>query len=384
MKKYISLLIFSSIFLSACQPDNKHAQLAKLEREREALTEKINQLKAELSGEDPIPNNNNRIPHVRIEKIMPSDFRHFIKVQGTVESDNNILVSSRSSGLIKKISVQTGDKIFKNQLLVEIDGAVLESSMAELEQALGLAETIYQRQKRLWDKGIGSEIEFLQAKNNKDSLEKKMKTLQEQYKLTKITAPISGTIDEVMMKEGEMAAAGMGAVRIVQLSRLKITASLSENYISSVKINDMVQVEIPVLNEKFDQTIGSVSQVIDPQNRTFRIEIPVPKGQSNLKPNMLAIVTINDYSDPEALSIPQNIVQKTGAGQFIFSAEKKNGRWLVSKRFIVTGKDYDNQVEIKNGLEPGEYVVTFGYQNLAEGQIVEIEDTEQPKPSVNQ
>lgn len=378
MKKYILLLIFISVFLSACGPANKQAQLAKLEREREILTEKIESLKAELSGNDFIPsNNNNRIPHVRIEKIEPSNFRHFIKVQGTVESDNNILVPSRSSGLIKKIYVQAGDKISKDRLLAELDGAVLESSMAELEQAFSLAETIYKRQKRLWDKGIGSEIEFLQAKNNKESLEKKIQTLQEQYKLTKITAPISGTIDEVMIKEGEMAVAGMAAVRIVQLSRLKITASLAENYISSVKINDMVHVEIPVLNEEYDQTIGSVSQVIDPQNRTFRIEIPVPNGQINLKPNMLAVVTINDYSNPEALSVPQNIVQKTGSDQFIFSAEKKNGSWLVSKRFIVTGKDYDNQVEIKNGLEPGEFVVTFGYQNLAEGQKVEIDETEQ-------
>lgn len=376
MKKYLLLLIFSSVFLSACQPANKQAQLAKLEREREALTEKIEKLKTELSGNDSISNNNNRISHVRIEKIEPSNFKHFIKVQGTVESDNNILVSSRSSGLIKKIYVQAGDKITKDQLLAEIDGAVLESSKAELEQALSLAETIYKRQKRLWDKGIGSEIEFLQAKNNKESLEKKIQTLEEQYKLTKVTAPISGTIDEVMIKEGEMTAAGKAAVRIVQLSRLKVTASLSENYISSVKINNLVQVEIPVLNESFNQTIGSVSQVIDPQNRTFRIEIPVPKDQFNIKPNMLAVVTINDYSNPEALSVPQNIVQKTGAGQFIFSAEKKNGRWLVRKRFIVTGKDYNNLVEIKKGLEPGEFVVTFGYQNLAEGQIVEIEETE--------
>jgi len=379
MQKYIILFILSIVILSACQPSDKLAELAKLEREKEALTEKIEKLKAELSGNGSIPNNNNnnRIPHVRVEEIEPSNFRHFIKVQGTVESDNNILVSSRSSGLIKKIYVQAGDKISKNQLLAEIDGAVLESSMAELKHALSLAETIYERQKRLWDKGIGSEIELLQAKNNKESLEKKIKTLQEQYKLTKITAPIPGTIDEVMIKEGEMAAAGMAAVRIVQLSRLKITASLSENYISSIKTNDLVQVEIPVLNESFNQTIGSVSQVIDPQNRTFRIEIPVPKDLINLKPNMLAVVTINDYSNPEALSVPQNIIQKTGTGQFLFSAEKKNGRWIVNKRFLVTGKDYNNRVEIKKGLEPGEFIVTFGYQNLAEGQIVEIDETEE-------
>lgn len=376
MKKYFLLLIFGIYFISACQPSNKQTQLAELEKERDALTDKIEKLKAELSGNDSEAINNNRIPRIRIEKIEPSNFRHFITVQGTVESDNNIMVSSRTSGLIKKIYVKAGDKISKNQLLAEIDGAILESSLAELEQALSLAVTIYERQKRLWDKGIGSEIELLQAENTKDGLEKKIQTLQEQYKLTKVTAPISGTIDEVMIKEGEMAAAGMAAIRIVQLSRLKISASLSENYISNVKLNDQVQVEIPVLNKKFNQMIGSVSQVIDPQNRTFRIEIPVPNDQINLKPNMLAIVTINDYSNSKALSIPQNIIQATGNNQFIFTAGEKNGKWLASKRFIVTGKDYNNQVEIKEGLEPGEFVVTFGYQNLADGQTVEIDNPE--------
>lgn len=376
MKKYFLLLIFALYFLSACHPANKQAQLSKLEKEREALTEKIEKLKAELSGNDSPSINDNRIPRVRTEKIEPSNFRHFIKVQGTVESDNNILVSSRTSGLIKKIHVKTGDKISKNHLLAELDGAVLESSLAELEQALSLTVTIYERQKRLWDKGIGSEIEFLQAKNNKEGLEKKIQTLQEQYKLTKITAPISGTVDEVMIKEGEMAVAGMAAFRIVQLSRLKITASLSENYISNVNLKDQVQVEIPVLNKEFNQTIGSISQVIDPQNRTFRIEIPVPNDQINLKPNMLAVVIINDYSNSEALSVPQNIIQATGNNQFLFTAEEKNGKWFVSKRFIVTGKDYDNQVEIKKGLETGEFVVTFGYQNLADGQIVKIDNPE--------
>ncbi|MBN2246826.1 MAG: efflux RND transporter periplasmic adaptor subunit [Candidatus Aminicenantes bacterium] len=375
MKKSIFIILYGIYFLAACQPSSKQAQLAKLEKEREALTEKIEKLKAELSGNETI-SNNNQIPHVRIKKIESSDFRHFIQVQGTVESDNNIMVSSRASGLIKNIYVKSGDRISKGQLLADIDGAIIESNLAELDHALGLANTIYERQKRLWDKKIGSEIEFLQAKNNKESLEKKMLTLQEQYKLTKITAPITGTIDAVLIKEGEMTAAGMPAVRVVQLSRLKITASLSETYISNIQSNNQVQVEIPVLNRKFNQKIDSVSQIIDPQSRTFRVEIPVPKEQKDLKPNMLAVVTINDYFNPEALSIPQNIIQATGTSQFLFTAEEKNGKWTANKRYIVTGKDFDNQIEVKEGLAPGEFVVIFGYQNLADGQIVAIDNPE--------
>jgi RND family efflux transporter MFP subunit len=275
--------------------------------------------------------------------------------------------------MVKRLYVRQGDRVTEGQLLAELDGAVLESSLAELQNSLNLATTIYERQSRLWEKNIGSELEYLQAKNNRDNLEKRLNTLQEQYRLTKITSPIDGMVDDVLIKEGEMAMAGRGAIRIVQLSKLKIRASLSENYISRVRKGDPVRVSIPVADRTLNLTIDAVSQVIDPNNRTFNIEILLPAREQNLKPNMLAVVTINDYTNPQALTVPQNAVQETGDSQFLFVAEKQDGRWVARRRTVTPGEAYDNRLEILDGLKAGEIVITFGFQNLADGQPVSIQ-----------
>lgn len=373
MKKITLLLILGAFLLTACGPRDKQSQLQRMERQRDALNEKIEQLEAEIAQSSGGPAQTpEKVTYVAVKQANPLVFQHFIKVQGTVESDNNILIPSQTSGIVKKILVDEGDRVTKGQLLAELDGAIYESSIAEMENALDLANTIFERRKRLWDKNIGSEIEFLQAKNNKENLEKRLETLNEQYQLTKITSPINGTVDDIMIKEGEMAAAGRGAIRIVQLSRLKIVAALSENHISRIKKNDIVSVEIPVLGLNFKNSIGSVSQVIDPDNRTFDIEIEVPREQKNIKPNMLAVVTITDYTNPQAIVVPQNIIQKTGTENFLFSASKENGRWIASRKVVQTGENYNDRVEILAGLNPGDFVVISGFQNLADGQRVSV------------
>ncbi len=199
-----------------------------------------------------------------------------------------------------------------------------------------------------------------------------MATLKEQYKLAKIFSPLSGTIDKVLIKEGEMAAAGMGAIRVVQLSNLKIKVDLSEIYISRIKKKDLVHVSIPVTGGEFDLRVDAVSQVIDPENRTFQIEMKIPKSETGIKPNMLSVLMINDYSNQEALTVPVNIIQETGAGKFIFVAEQKNGDWIGRRRSVRTGKNYNDQIEVLSGLQEGEHVVTVGYQNLADGQNIAV------------
>jgi RND family efflux transporter MFP subunit len=360
------------LILAACGPPSEEAQLARLERQREALTEKIEKLKQEIAQKANPGVKSEKVMNVEISQVEKGIFRHYIQVQGTVESDNNVLVAPQSSGVVKKIHVQAGRKITRGQLLVELDGAILESSIAEVENGLKLANTIFERQQRLWNKNIGSEIEFLQAKNNKESLEKKLATLEEQYKMTKIFAPLSGTIDEVLIKEGEMAVAGMGAVRIVQLSNLKIKVDLSEIYTSRIKKNDLVHVNIPVTGKEFDLRVSAVSQVIDPNDRTFQIEIKIPQSEAGIKPNMLSVLMINDYTNQEALIVPLNIVQETGQEQFIFVAEPLDGNWIARRRSVKTGYSYNDRTEVLSGLEEGEHVVTFGYQNLADGQKLTV------------
>ncbi len=370
-RKYLVLLGIGLI-LVACGPRNDEAKLARLERQRDALTEEIEMLKQEIAQKARPSNRQEKLMNVRISQVEKGRFQHFIQVQGTVESDNNVLIAPQSSGIVKKIHVNASDKVTKGTLLAELDGSVLESSIAEVENGLKLAETIYERQKRLWDKNIGSEIEFLQAKNNKEGLEKRLATLKEQYKLTKIFTPLSGTVDEVLIKEGEMAVAGLGAIRVVQLSNLKIKVGLSEVYISRIKKNDLVHVRIPVIGREFDLRVDAVSQVIDPQNRTFQIEMRIPKSETGIKPNMLSVLTINDYTNDEALVVPLNIVQETGQDQFVFVAEQINGEWIARRRVVKTGNSYIDRAEISSGLQEGEYVVTFGYQNLADGQKLAV------------
>ena len=369
--KYL-VLLGMGLILTACGPRGEDAQLAQLEKQRDALTEKIERLKQDIAQKASPGVKPEKLINVKILPVEKGLFQHFIQVQGMVESDNNILVPPQSSGIVKKIHVYAGSKVTRGQLLAELDGSILESSIAEVENGLKLAQTIFERQQRLWNKNIGSEIEFLQAKNNKEGLEKRLATLKEQYKLTKIYSPLSGTVDKVLIKEGEMAAAGMGAIRVVQLSNLKIKVDLSEIYITRIKKKDLVHVSIPVTGREFDLRVDAVSQVIDPENRTFQIEMKIPKSEAGIKPNMLSVLMINDYSNPEALMVPQNIVQETGAGKFIFVAEQKNGDWIARRRPVRTGKNYNDRVEVLSGLQEGEHVVTVGYQNLADGQNIAV------------
>jgi membrane fusion protein, multidrug efflux system len=369
------ITILTGLFLvfGACRQGNDQAELGKLIQQRNALNKKIAQLQSQQntgsmeSVKAPVS--------VQISRVEPQEFRHFITVQGTVESESNILVSPQTPGLIRSIHVQTGDRVQRGQLLAEIDAAVIQRSIEEVKNGLELARTVYERRARLWEKNIGSEIEYLQAKNNKEGLEKKLQTLQEQYQMTLITAPITGTIDDVLIKEGEMAAGGYGAFRIVQLSRLKITASLSENYISHIRQNDLARISIPVAGIDFEQRLHAVSQVIDPNNRTFQIEIRVPLEIKNLKPNMLAVVTINDYTNLQALVVPRNIIQKTGENNFLFVAEPADGNMAARKRVVETGENYNNLVEITRGLKSGEQIIVFGFQNLGDGQIISVNGT---------
>jgi len=370
-RKYLALLGMSLI-LVACGPRSEEAQLAQLEGQRDALAEEIELLKQEIAQKSSPGVKREKLMNVKISQVEKGRFQHFIQVQGTVESDNNVLIAPQSSGVVKKIHVNAGNKVTKGQLLAELDGSILESSIAEVENGLKLAETIFERQQRLWDKNIGSEIEFLQARNNKVGMERRLATLKEQYKLTKIFTSLSGTVDEILIKEGEMAVAGMGAVRVVQLSNLKIKVDLSEVYISRIKINDLVHVKIPATGREFDLSVDAVSQVIDPENRTFQIEMKVPKSEAGIKPNMLSVLTINDYTNDEALIVPLNIVQETGQEQFIFVAGQINGEWIARRRSVKTGNSYIDRAEISSGLQEGEYVVIFGYQNLADNQKLAV------------
>ena len=378
MKKIVILTSICLLMLS-CAPGSEGAKLAKLKAKREALDKEIKQLEAGLKGKSQEVVITERTTSVQVSQVLPAEFNHFIQIKGSVESDNNIMVPPQSPGVVQKIHVKRGDSVSKGQLLAQLDASVLKSSIDEVKHGLELATTIFERQSRLWQKKIGSEIAYLQAKNNKESLEKRLKTLKEQHNLTRIESPISGHVDEILIKEGEAAAAGFGAFRIVQLSKLKIRAFLAENHITQVKRGDAVDIYIPSLSLNFQEPISSVSNVIDAKERTFTIEINIPKKYRDIKLNMITVLTINDYRRQEALTVPLKVIQKTGNDEFLFVAVQNGTKWQAQKRTVKSGLNYDDRVEIEKGLQSGEYVVTFGFQGLADGQPITISDSQFPE-----
>ncbi len=375
MKK-IFLMVLAVLTIAGCGSADKQSQLKELEAKRDEINIEIKQLLAEIALEKG-DNLHENAPFISLQLIKPSVFRHYIKTQGAVTSDNNILIPAQLDGVVKSIYVTEGEQVKAGQLLGQLDGAIYEKNITELKTSLDLARTIFERQERLWNKKIGSEIQYLQAKNNKDALEARLATLEETYRLTKIIAPISGTVDQILVKAGEGIGAGFGTVRVVKVSQLKIESFLSENYINHVHNGDSVNVTIPVLDKSFTSVVRSVSQVIDSKNRTFPVEVKIPAGMQDVKPNMMAILTINDYTKTDAITAPVNVVQNTGNSKFLFTAKPVNADgnlWKVVKKQVTTGLNYDGIIELTNGLLPNEYLVTVGYQNLADGQNVRVSD----------
>lgn len=328
------------------------------------------------SGKPPGPAAEQKAEYVRIGEVAPREFKHYIQVQGIIESDNFVLVPPEVSGLVEKIHVREGDRVKAGQLLIELDSDVFEAPLNAMKKSLELQTTIYERRERLWKKNIGSEIEYLEAKNTKENLEKQVQTAVEQLEQTRLVSPIDGTIDEVMIKKGESATMGVEAVRILNFSGIKITAELSERYITRVKKGDEVLVSIPIIDKTYSLKIDTVSQFIDANNRTFKVEINTPAGQKDWKANMMAIININDYSNLEALTVPKKIVQKIDSETFLFVAVKSEERWLAQKRIVKTGISYRNQVEITEGLSAGEMVVSVGAENLVDGQPLAFEGSD--------
>jgi len=364
-----AIILFTALFLTSCG-SNPEAQLEKLKAQQEKINQQIAQLETQSVRNE---NNDNpvRLTPVKLEAAHNNEFKHYVEVQGNVESEGNVNVPGESPGIVQRIHVKRGDAVKRGQLLADLDATIIQKSISQVETGLELATTMYDRQKRLWDQKIGSEMQYLQAKANKESLEKQLATFNEQLNLFRITSPISGTVDEIIIKEGEMAAAGFPSFRVVELSNLKVKANLSESYINSVKPGDPVSVRFPLLNRELKLKVDAVTQVIDPNSRTFSVEVRIPKSETGIKPNMIAVLVVNNYVNHEAISVPLNSVQKNGHGEFLFVAEYKNNQMVAQRRNVKTGLTYANRVEVLEGVKAGENIIVFGHQNLADGQLIE-------------
>lgn len=371
------MLISFSFTFSACgekkeaeTPEEKQALLASLKSEVLKLQEQILKLESELqSTEGKI----GKLAKVKTGTVEPSVFKHYVEVQGKVDSDQNVMVSPKSGGVITKVWVKKGDVVTKGQLLVQIDDEMLRKSMDEVKTQLDLATTVYNRQKNLWDQKIGTEIQFLTAKANKESLEKRLITLDDQLEMAKVKAPFAGIVDEVIAREGEMAMPGMGVARVVNTANTKIVAELSEAYFTRIHTGDEVIVVFPDQQMQGSATVKVKSNAINAVNRTFSIEAGSPSFSGLvIRPNMIVEVKVKDYENKTAITIPLNLIQRDETTEFIYLAKKEGNQMRAEKRMVKTGMSYAGYIEILEGLEANESLVLVGYQSLVNGQPLEI------------
>lgn len=306
---------------------------------------------------------------VQANTITPAIFKTFINVQGRVDAEESVSLSSEMPGTITKINVRAGDAVSKGQILAETDARALQQSISDLETNAALVNQLFEKQKTLWDQKIGTEVQFLQAKTQKESMDKKLATLQEQVRMTKIISPINGTIDAVDIKLGQLTAPGMPAIRVVNFNNLKIKADLSESYSNRVHKGDNVIVKFPDSNDSLFEAINYASRSINLLNRTFGIEILL-NNKKEFHPNQIATLSINDYQSAKpVIAIPLNYVQKDLKGTpFVFISENNK----ATKRNVVLGKEYNGVAEIKEGLTENDLLITSGYDGLNEGDAIQL------------
>lgn len=376
--KNIVYIIFLSLLFVACGSQKDQEKLKELKKQRNEIKSQLSEINSQIADieksirkeGDELPSRN--LTHVRTHKTEFSTFKHFLKLQGEITSDNNIGVPAETPGVVKRVYVEEGDEVRKGQQLAQIDASVIKKQLEELETNYELVKEVYQRRKRLWDKEIGSEIQYLQAKNNKEALEKKIATIKEQLQKTTISSPLNGTVDDVLIKEGEMAAAGRPAFQVVKMTDMKIRAEVSESYLNQIEKGHPVEITPANSSKTFHSEVKTVGKVIDPDNRTYLLEVKIPSEAKMATPNMIMDLEVMNYKNDSAVVVPVNLVQKTNNRRFLFVAEEKNGQKVAVKKWVTTGKTYNKKVEILEGLTPGEEVVIAGYQNLSDGEIISI------------
>ncbi len=370
----IAFVIMVAVFIAACSAttadDDKKVRLEKLKEQQASITKEIQNLEREIAAENPDSAVAVRAKDVGVLELAPQKFDHYIQTQGHIESENNVLVSAESMGVVTRVFVTEGQMVSKGQTLAQIDNSVIMRNVESMEAQLELATSVYERQKNLWDQKIGTEVQFLQAKTNKESLEKQLASIREQNEKTKIKSPISGTVDAVSVKAGENIAPGMPAVRVVNTNDLKIQSQISEAYVTDIKKGNKVLVKVSELNKEIEAKVTFVGKTIDRLSRTFTVEIALP-ALPELRPNMTATVRVVFDSNPAAIVVPVNVIQEINDEKVVYTAEEKGKHMVASRKVITVEGVYGNRAEVK-GLEQGDKIITVGYQGLNDGDYIKM------------
>jgi len=370
------IVIVAMLALASC--GKKDAEQAT----REQKLEKLNGLKKQQSElnasivalEKDLGLVDRKIKTVQVGEVTANGFNNFIEIQGSVDADKTSMVSARGAGNIVSVKVKQGDYVSNGQLLAVLDNAMVESGLKELESQLLFAENIYNKQKNLWEQKIGTEVQYLSAKNNVEALQKKIASVKIQGGMAYVRAPFSGIIEEVFAKPGQTLAPGIPAFKLTNLSALKVKADVAETHSDKIKNGSKVLIQFPDLNKKeITATISYTSKSVNPLNRTIKVEANIPNINNEIKPNMVAILKLNGYSNNKAVSIPVNAIILEDDKKFVFMAKPENGNYIAKKVEIKTGQTYNSNTEITAGIQNGDKIITFGFNELEDGEMVKIQ-----------
>jgi RND family efflux transporter MFP subunit len=377
MKHIAVILSFS--FLLACSPrgiDEKKAELDSYRQKVEEYNQKIAQLEAELEAEQDTEKENpetvERLP-VEIKEMNPEFFARYFEVTGVMEAIQDAYISPEINGQIQTIPVERGSRVRRGDLILKLNTDLTEKNMQEVETSLELARRVFNKQEELWEQNIGSEMQYLEAKNGMESLEARLATLQQQLEMAHVSAPFSGIIDDIMVKEGELASPGIPLVHLVNLSTMRVSANVSESYLSSLSPGDQVELRFPAYPDMVLKTgVTRLGKVIDPQTRTFALDVELKNADEKLKPNMLTSVRIQDYRNDQAMVVPTFLLRQDFNGTFLFKVAEEKGVSRAQKTYVKRGITVQDQTQIAEGLSPGDLVVTKGFNLVSDGTPLRI------------
>lgn len=366
MKRSVILLL-TTIILASCgggeqKEDNAAAKLDKLKKERADLDAKIAKLEAQVLKDNP-----GKAVAVSVLELQPTAFNSYIEVQATVSGDENVNATPQAPGVVRAVHVRPGQKVGRGQKLATLDAAAIEQQIKAQEAQLTLVKQVYEKQQKLWSQKIGSEIQLLTAKANYESAQKQYDALVAQRNMYAIVSPISGTVDQVGVKVGDMASPGMSGIRVVSFDKLKVVTSLGENYIGKVKQGDPVNLIFSETGDTIRTKLDYVARSVDPISRAFNVEVWLG-SRSDISPNMSCRIQIINYTDKDALIVPVNAVQKTAEGEMLYIADNGKAKSVQVK----TGRNANGMIEILEGLNTGDKVIVEGYADLDNGKPIEI------------
>lgn len=364
------------LILSACSAPEGNQDVAKLQAKKDSLVQLSGNINAEIKAlENQLIEltGNEEMVAVSAITLQPKTFEHYFTVQGNIETDKNALVFPETQGVVKTVHVSEGQRVSKGQLLVSLDTELIQRNINEVETNYKLAKDIFERQERLWEQKIGSEVQYLEAKNRKESLEATLATLNRQAGMGMVTAPFSGIVDEIVPKVGEMASPMMHVARVVSLNEMYLKADVSENYAGRVKEGMLVNVIVPGVDTLKSQ-IDRVGQFINPENRTFEITVALDESAA-LKPNMYAALEINDILRDSVITIPSSMIQEDFEGRsYVYTLTSAGSAFEVKKTFVSSGPSYQSETLIESGLKAGDKVVSKGARKVVDGEKVNLED----------